>query len=210
MDNNELLRLLLNLVRKGTVQAVDHDKALCRVSTGNLESTWLPWLTQAAGKTATWEPPEVGEQIIVLSPGGDLADGVVVRALYADDNIPPSNQPSMHTRLFSDGARIEYDHDGHQLVAELPDGATVLLSSPGSVTVKTATATIEADSATVKADTITLDAANTHCTGNLSVEGDVDAANVTATTEVKAGAIALTKHSHMEMGDGKKVGPPLP
>ncbi|WP_176649941.1 phage baseplate assembly protein V [Duganella sp. SG902] len=210
MDMNESLRLLLNLVRKGTVLAVDYDKALCRVATGELETNWLPWLTLAAGKTLTWEPPEEGEQILLVCPGGDPAEGVVLRGLYADDNAPPSNKPTTHTRLFPDGARIEYDHDSHELVVDLPDGATVLLSSPGSVTIKTATATIEADSATVKADTITLDASSTHCTGDLTVDGDVDAKNVNAATEVKAGNITLTGHGHMEMGDGKRVGPPLP
>jgi phage baseplate assembly protein V len=210
MDMNESLRLLLNLVRKGTVLAVDYDKALCRVATGELETNWLPWLTLAAGKTLTWEPPEEGEQILLVCPGGDPAEGVVLRGLYADDNAPPSNKPTTHMRLFPDAARIEYDHDSHELVVDLPDGATVLLSSPGSVTIKTATATIEADSATVKADTITLDASSTHCTGDLSVDGGIDAqGTVHAGGDVLAGSTSLKNHIHMEQGDGKPVSKPL-
>lgn len=209
MDTNELFRLLLNLVRKGTVLAVDHKKALCRVATGELETNWLPWLTLAAGKTLTWAPPDEGEQIILLNPGGDPAEGVVLRGLYADDNAPPSDKPSTHTEVFPDGARIEYDHETQQLVLELPDGATVLLSSPGSVTIKTTTATIEASSATVKADNITLDAAETHCTGNLSVDGGIHANDVIKSdTDVVSGSISGNKHTHMEQGDGKPVGKP--
>lgn len=207
---NETLRLLLNLVRKGTIQAVDHDKARCRVATGELQSNWLPWLSLAAGSTVDWDPPTEGEQVLLICPGGDPADGVAVRGLYGNDTTPPSNKASTHTRRYADGAVIEYDHDSHQLVATLPDGATVVLQAPGSVTIKTATATIEADTATVKADTITLQAEQTHCTGELQVDGGINAGGtVHADGDVTAGSISLKGHAHMEQGDGKKVSAPL-
>lgn len=214
MNPTDLLRLLLNLVRKGTVIAVDHDTELCRVECGDLQTNWIRWLSLAAGETRDWNPPTAGEQVLVLAPGGEMADGVALRGISSEDKPAPSHKPSTHTRTYPDGARIEYDHDARTLVATLPAGATVLLEAPGSVTVKTGTATVEADQVTVKANTITLDAPTTTCTGALSVEGGITGAagakvagsveaagNVKAEGDVTAGGISLSNHTHQENGN---------
>ncbi len=208
MSTTEQNRLLLNLIRKGIVSAVDHDKEVCRVETGELQTNWIRWLALAAGDTRDWNPPEVGEQVLVLSPGGDLACGVVLRGITSDDKPAPTHTPSAHRRAYPDGAVIEYDHAAHALVATLPAGATVLLQAPGAVTVKTSSATVEADQALIKANAITLDAANTTCTGNLNVkgaiagEGEIKAkGDVKADGDVKAGAISLGGHHHKENGN---------
>lgn len=198
MNTTELNRLLLNLIRKGTVLEVDHDAELCRVECGEIQTNWIHWMALAAGETRDWNPPTPGEQVLVLSPGGDMADGVALRGITSEEIPAPSHSPTTHTRTYPDGARIEYDHDAHSLTATLPDGATVLLQAPGSVTVKTANATIEADQALVKASKITLDAAATSCTGKLEVSGDV-----TAGGDVKAGGISLRNHTHADSGKGK-------
>lgn len=207
MSTPDLPRLLLNLVRKGTVLAVDHDAETCRVECGDLQTNWIHWLSLAAGETRDWNPPTVGEQVLVLSPGGEMADGVVLRGISSEDNPAPSHKPSAHTRVYPDGARIEYDHDAHALVATLPAGATVLLDAPVSVTVKTGTATVEADQVTVKADSITLDAPTTTCTGALSVQGAIEtAAGMKAAGDVTGAGISLSKHTHQETGN--KTGAP--
>lgn len=239
--NNELTRQILNLARKGRILAVDHQGALCRVVSGELETNWIPWLVFAAGTTRDWLPPTVNEQVLLICAGGDPAEGVALRGIYSQHGAAPGNKASAHIRVYPDGAVIEYDHEQHALRATLPEGGTVNLIAPGSVTIKTGAATVEADTVLVKADTVTveadnvkIDAPNTTCTGNLvvqqrltymggmigkpgagggsaaSIEGHVNVTgNVTSTGDVKAGDISLTGHSHMEQGDGKKVGPPL-
>jgi phage baseplate assembly protein gpV len=42
----------------------------------------LHWL-EGAGAWRTWSPPSVGEQVIVLSPEGDIAGAVLLRGLYS-------------------------------------------------------------------------------------------------------------------------------
>lgn len=222
------MRLILNLVRKGTVIEVDHDKELCRVQSGDLQSNWIRWLALAAGDTRDWNPPTAGEQVLMLCPGGELADGVALRGIYTDDIAAPSHKPSAHTRAYPDGAVIEYDHEAHTLTAILPAGAAVQLDAPASVTVNTKTATVNAsDSATIKATTVTIDAQDTNCTGNLTVQkmlafnggmtGKAGAGggaavsiqgDVAATGDVKAGNISAINHTHMEQGDGKAVSKP--
>lgn len=143
MDMNEIMRLLLNLVRKGTVLAVDYDKALCRVATGELETNWLPWLTLAAGDTRDWNPPSVGEQITLLSPGGDPADGMVLRGLYSDSTPAPANKQQLHTRVYPDGAFVQYDHLQQLLDIDLPKMAVILITAMSLVKIKAATLAVE-------------------------------------------------------------------
>ncbi|PTB19549.1 phage baseplate assembly protein V [Trinickia symbiotica] len=222
MDTTELHRLLLNIVRKGVVKDVSHATTppKCRVSIGDLHSNWLPWITPAAGASREWDPPTFGEQVILLCPGGDPAQGVVLRGLFSEAVFPPSFVPSAHTREYADGAVIEYDHEAHSLSVELPESATVTITAPGAVTVRT-------KDATVQADNITLDAQQTTCTGALTVKGpfafesgvtgkggdsgatmQVDGA-ADFTGEVKSKGISLPHHSHREQGDGQLVGEPV-
>ena len=96
---------------------------------------WLSWLTIRAGDDRTWWAPSVGEQVLILSPSGELAAGVVLPALYRKAHPAPESDPGKHTRLYRDGARIEYDAAAHKLKAVLPAGGTAELVADGGVSV---------------------------------------------------------------------------
>jgi phage baseplate assembly protein V len=181
---------------------VDHAAETCRVTSGDLKTNWIRWIALAAGTTRDWNPPTVGEQVLVLCPGGDPADAVVLRGLYSENAPAPSHSPDTHTRAYPDGAVIEYDHVRHALSCSFPQGATVVLSAPASVAIHTTVATIIADS-------VTLDTPSAIVTGNLRVDGGITAGqDITTQGDVKAGAISLKTHTHTEQGDGKKVSAP--
>lgn len=65
----EIMRLITNLIRTGTVTEVDRENWLCRVKTGDLETNWINWLTLRAGGARTWWCPSPDEQVVVLSMG---------------------------------------------------------------------------------------------------------------------------------------------
>jgi len=104
----ELARRLENLLRPGTVAEVDHARALCRVRVGGLLTGWLPWFTRRAGSTSEWDPVSIGEQCLVLSPGGDPAAGYVLVGLYSAANPADSADPSVHRTEWANG-----DHQQH-------------------------------------------------------------------------------------------------
>ncbi len=68
----EIMRLITNLIRTGVVTEVDREHWLCRVKTGDLETNWINWLTLRAGNARTWWRPSEGEQVVLLSLGGNL------------------------------------------------------------------------------------------------------------------------------------------
>lgn len=85
---NELFRRINNLVRVGCVIDVDYSAAKARVQIGKVRTKPMPWLVPS---TSAWIPLKVGEQVLVLSPNGDTAFGVILPALYHEDKPAPSS-----------------------------------------------------------------------------------------------------------------------
>lgn len=186
-DIAEILRLLSNLIRIGTVFAVDLSvrPAKVRVSTGGLQTDWLQWRETRAGSTTTWNPPTTGEQVIILCPGGDPAAGIVLAGLNSDAIPAPSDSPDEHVTVYPDGARIAYDHSAGALTAtgittltaEVSDTSTLKcpeIKLDGNVTV-TGLLTYQAGMSgrDGKGNTTKITGTITHEDGNLSSNGVV-------------------------------------
>lgn len=229
MDANDFRRLVVNLIRKGSIADVDltSNPPTCRVSVGDPDDTenpglvtnWIPFLTLRAGTTREWNPLTNGEKVLLLCPMGDPAQGVAVAGLNCDDMPPPSNSPDKHVRVYPDGAELEYDHAAHVLEATLPQGATVLIVAPGGgVTVQTKQAMVQADTITLDGDaTVTKSltvkgpfAFESGMTGKGSGEGatmKIDGA-ADFSGEVRSEGVSLPHHRHREQGDGELVSEP--
>lgn len=93
----EASRRIANLLRLGTVAEVRLvPTARCRVKTGDLLTDWIPWLTlRAGGKDggSSWWAPAVGEQCLLLSPGGDLLQAIALPGIYSDAMPAPGFTP---------------------------------------------------------------------------------------------------------------------
>ncbi|MGP2485659.1 phage baseplate assembly protein V [Pantoea ananatis] len=112
----EIMRLITNLIRTGTVSEVDPVNWLCRVKTGDLETNWINWLTLRAGNTRTWWQPTVGEQVILLSMGGNLETAFALPAIYSDTFPPPDYSENGSTTQFIDGGIFQYEPATGQLL----------------------------------------------------------------------------------------------
>lgn len=165
MNITDLLRRLENLIRLGTIAAVDHQAARCTVSTGGLSVPNLPWLALRAGSSSDWDPPTVGEQCILFSPSGEPALGVALVGLYSQQRPAPSNSATVRRRKYPDGAVIDYDHASHTLSAVLPAGGQAQLTAPGGVTIL----------------------GNVDITGTVTVSEDVLAAGISLVKHVHGG-----------------------
>lgn len=143
----ELARLLSNLIRVGNIEEIDHDGRVVRVKTGGLTTNWLKWHTARAGDSRTWDPPSIGEQVILFAPGGDLTGAFVFASLDSDQNPPPSTSPNEVVREMPDGARVAYDHAAGALSitgikSMLIDAAEdIMLKAGNSITLDTPQAT---------------------------------------------------------------------
>jgi phage baseplate assembly protein V len=133
-DLATLARLLENLIRFGTIAAVQMAPPRVKVTTGTLTTAWLPWLSPRAGADREWNPPTVGEQVILLSPSGQLANGVAITGLFSDLIPANGDREALHRSTYRDGAVIEYDSAAHTLTATIPGSAAITTSGNISLT----------------------------------------------------------------------------
>lgn len=115
MDIAELIRLLENIGRTGTVTKIDEENWRVRVQSGGLETTWLRWNAQRAGAFKVWVPTSIGEQVWLLCLGGNTDTAIIGGSLYSDDNPAPGATRNEMVVTAPDGARFRYDAEAGAL-----------------------------------------------------------------------------------------------
>ncbi|NHB88866.1 phage baseplate assembly protein V [Photorhabdus tasmaniensis] len=212
----ELLRLLRNLIRTGVVTEVDTQRGVCRIATGNLETDWRPWLTMRAGNSRTWWAPSRGEQVLLLSVGGELTTSFVLPAVYSDQFPEPST-------LLTEADYIDFPDSGlpviysDQSVAPpgrseqavhivFPDGAVMEYEPKfGALTVKgIRTASVQASySITLEATNITLKA---HDKISMSANNKIELSSHNEISISADNKIGLTSHNEISLSADNKIG----
>ena len=177
--NAEDQRRLHNIATIGTVTKIDAGKALMRLEVGDNVTDWVAIPAIAAGQVSVWRCPSVGEQYLLVSPSGELANAIPVISLYSDSLPSPSTNP--------DEIRIRYNDTDFC-----------------SIDVANSQLTMHISKITNQAETsIVLDTPSTTLTGNLQVDGDINCDNnITAANEVMANGINLTTHTHSGVRSG--------
>ena len=135
---SELARRVSNLIRPGVVEAADYDAALLRVRLDeNWVTDWLPWLTRRAGGDVDWWAPEIGEQVVVLSPMGDPAQGWILPAGYSNAAPAPAATPDVHTTVYGDGFKITHDRAANHTVLDAIESEGTLELRAKNIIIKT-------------------------------------------------------------------------
>lgn len=163
----DLQRRLANLIRVATITDLDDANARARVTCAAVpESAWLPILATRAGPDRSYWLPEPGEQILLLSPSGDPAQGMILPAGYQDAHPPPASDRTKRRTEYADGTTIEYDRKAHVLTVDcvgdvvIKGAKTLTVDFGGDVRVKTPTQA-------------TVDTPEAHFTGKIVAVGDV-------------------------------------
>lgn len=187
-DTSETQRQLANAIRLGTIAELDLAAGKCRVNSGEIKTDFIPWWVPRAGNTIEWSAPSVGEQVIVLCPGGDTHGAVALRGGYSDGFPAPDSSDTRHLTKHKDGAIIEYDDSTHALKATLPAGATAELTADAGITFN-GPFTVNGDS---------------QFNGDMGITGTAN-----AQTDVIGGGKSLKNHGHTGVQTGGGVsGPP--
>lgn len=138
---NDLARRLANIIRLGQIFEIDFEAAKARVKIGDIETDWLPWITAKSGENKSWNPPEIDEQVIVLSSCGELNQGIILPSLYRGS--APENSDNIQSVIFADGSKISFDRSSGNLNLDIKGGATIKVAG---------NAEIEATNITLKGD----------------------------------------------------------
>ncbi|MCP1205487.1 phage baseplate assembly protein V [Pantoea sp. B550] len=172
----EIMRLITNLIRTGTVSEVDPVNWLCRVKTGDLETNWINWLTLRAGSTRTWWQPTVGEQVVLLSLGGNLETAFALPAIYSEAFPPPDYSEDGTTTVFKDGGWFQYE----------PQTGLLLIKNIKSVRIEAA------DGIQLITDALGIEASQTRINGDTTMNGDVTQGG----GSMRSNGIVVHTHKH--------------
>jgi len=171
--NAETQRRLHNIATIGTVIKIDADKALMRLAVGDNETDWVNIPSIAAGSISVWRCPSIGEQYLLVSPSGELANAIPVISLYSEHNPSPSTDPNEIRIRYNDTDFCSIDVVNSQLTMHI-----------SQITNQAATS-------------IVWDTPSATLTGNLQVDGSINCGkSIAAADEVTANGINLTTHTH--------------
>lgn len=186
MDIAELIRLLENVVRTGTVTEIDEGKWRVRVQSGEMETTWLRWNAQRAGAFKVWVPPTIGEQVWFLCLGGNTDVAFIGGSLYSADNPAPGVSRNEMVVTAPDGAKFRYD-------AEV-----------GALQVKGIKSAVVEASVKITLDTPEVECTNLLTTKNLNVtEGGEMHGDITHTGGAfTSNGVQVDDHNHGEVERG--------
>lgn len=207
--NADINRRLENLIRFGTIKTVNPSKPipLVTVDLDDIVTPEIRFFNARSGDDSTWDPPSLDEEVMVISPCGEIGPtSVVFYGLYNNEHPAPSDDLNKKIRVFADGCVIAYDISAHQLSAILPSGGKAIVTANGGITVNgdtTINGNLQINGSTAMTGNNTVGGSqlvqgSSHSTGAFSTEADV-----------KAGSISLKEHKHP--GDsGGTTGGPIP
>jgi len=130
----DLERRLSNQIVIGKISQIDHKKARYRVKFGNIETDWLPDTQSRSGRTKVWEGRDIGEQVIISSPSGDLSQGVILGSIHTDQTQAGDNG-AHHRVIYPDGTVVDYDDEKSAYSMRVKDGGSFELVIGGGVSI---------------------------------------------------------------------------
>jgi len=148
---SDLAKRLSNIIKIGTIFEINVQTAKARVKIGELETDFLPWANANSGSNNSWNPPEIDEQVIVLSPSGDLSQAVILPSIYKN-NASNSDQ-NIKSITYQDGSKISFN----------VSSGTLDLDLKGDVAIKVV------GNSNIEGDNINITASS-----NITLDGNVD------------------------------------
>ena len=117
--NSQMDRILANLIKIGRIDSVNLSAGTATVNfDGELVSD-LEWSKERAGADRSWNGGYTkGEQVLVLSPSGDLSQGVIAFSI-SQNAFPNAGNSENPKHIYADGTVVEYDKASNTLNIDL-------------------------------------------------------------------------------------------
>jgi phage baseplate assembly protein V len=152
---SEVARRLNNIVRFGTVAEIDLKKARVRIKIGKITTNWMPWLT-TAGAVKLWNPPIVGEQVCVVSQGGDLSLAVAIPSIFQNKFAAPGDNSDVVKLELSSQASIEFNKASGEFTVQIDDAEMSFSNSKFQVSIGASAIEVTPTSISINAPTVSI------------------------------------------------------
>lgn len=127
----DIERRMRGAFRQGVVTEVDPKMGRVRLKLGESDqgdylSASIPYV-QTAGALKVHNPPSVGQQMMAMSPGGDLRQAVAMPLGFSEGNASPSGAGDQHVMTFG-SVTITLTGDGVTIAS---GGVSVVIDGSG-------------------------------------------------------------------------------
>jgi phage baseplate assembly protein V len=124
----ELQRIVSQLIRIGTVVQIVDGTDTAIVEIGGVQSDPIQWGVHRAGPDAEWWAPEPGEQVVIFTPYGDVAQAIILFSLYQDRFAAPALDPAIRRTTYADGTVVQHDRSAKAYSINVPAGGSLSLT----------------------------------------------------------------------------------
>lgn len=163
---------LRTLAMAGSISHVKPGSSRVRVKLLDRVSAWMPLLMPAGKMLKVWWQPEVGDQVLVISPSGNADCGFAIAGIYGGECGEPGTKDTVVAE-FKDGSRLEYNTAEHRLS----------VSVNGDVDLACNNAAIDANSIDLSAGSVSIGGGSVSISGNVQLDGSVKINGVTQVGE---------------------------
>lgn len=149
-------------IKLGVIESVDYENAKAKVQLANNHVTGpLNWLEHNAYGDKSWNPPKVGEQVVILSESGNLANAVILKGIYQNNHrVTEFEDGNVEQIEFTDSTKIKYNKSNKKLSADVNDAGSIAFTvgnsniniTDGSIVLSSNGVTLTIDSGGVHAD----------------------------------------------------------
>lgn len=142
---SEMMRRLANVVRIGVVAETKDGNV--KVQIDRIKTPWIPILSQA-GKTNVWIPISIGEQVLVISPFGEMSQAVALRSVHYDKFQAPQDKNKLNL-MTSHSCEIHGEKEiqiNFQDGIEIKSGDSMIVIKNGTISLKSGDAMINLSS----------------------------------------------------------------
>lgn len=195
------------MLRQGLITEIQPDKGTCRVKFLDDDIVSKPLQICVSGSMANkfYLPFQVNELVACMMDANN-EDGVVVGALYSNEDTPSGTTKDSVRMVFADGSIIDYNFSDHKFTIDVPDADVIVNCKKADVTA-TGKVTLTASAGVEIIGDVKI-------TGSLNATGGmVTAGSIKADGEVTAGVAEIKLSSHLHGGvqpGGGSTGVPLP
>ena len=126
----QLSRRVAGMVFTAVIHEVDYPNYRLRARVGQMDgphiiTNWMRWPGNVGRNRVDWMPLAVGQQVMVVSQSGTMADCVVVQLLHTTDDPPPSLDPTKDVIRFRTGTQVVHDADTGDLAITCAGDVTI-------------------------------------------------------------------------------------
>lgn len=168
INEPDMNRRLANVISYGTVDSVDYSdakKPRVKVKVGRRVTGWIPFGQNRSGENSEWDPLDIGEQVMLAAPSGDLVQAAVITTFPQDSMPAPGKDADVSVRKLKDGSTETRDRKNKTYLFEMPSG--------GKMTFKVGASVLEMtnEGVTLTTPVFKTDAPESEFTGKVTIRG---------------------------------------